>query len=305
MRRNIQAPTYGAKRSTGRYVLRMPSRPLACPSLLILALAALPVAGAGQWVEPPGEGWVSLTVYHQDSRDEYDLHGERGPVPGAGHSVATVGFLTVARGLAPGLDAWIQLSFQRLLFENVGGVAESSGVGDARLFVRLNPLIWAGSAFPFAVRLGTKVPVGDFDVGSNLIPLGDGQRDWEVMAEVGRSLYPRPLYVMGWVGYRWREARDGGRLDYGDERFFYAAVGGESGRVGFKLAVEGWYGATPVFNAVRADGAEREMTRIAPSLLLGVGPGQVELGLRRPFGGRNLIAGTDLVVGYFTRFGSG
>lgn len=269
----------------------------------VLLMAVHPTHAASQWVEPPGRGWASLSAYHQDTRESYDLTGERGDFPGNGHAVASQTFLTIAWGLATGVDVWGQFSFQRLQFDDLTGRSTSTGPGDVRLYVRVSPLRLLGLGFPLAVRGGVKVPVGDFDVGSSVIPLGDGQRDWELMLEVGHSFYPAPLYVAGWVGYRWREPRDGGRVDYGDERFFYASAGGTAVIVDFKVSLEGWYGATPVFNAVLAEGAEREMLRLNPSLLFPVGPGQLEVGARWPLSGQNLPAGTDLVLGYFLRLG--
>jgi hypothetical protein len=258
---------------------------------------------AGQWVESPGQGWASFTAYHQDTRESYDPTGEKGDFPGNGHAVATQTFLTVAWGLTTGLDTWAQFSFQRLQFDDLTGRSTSSGPGDMRLYLRFNPLLLRGLTFPVALRGGVKIPVGDFDVGTSVIPLGDGQRDWELMLEVGHSFYPASFYLMGWAGYRWRESRDEGRLDFGDERFFYVAAGGTAVIVDFKVSLEGWYGATPIFNAVRAEGAEREMIRLSPSLLLNVGPGQLEIGGRVPLSGRNLPAGSDMVLGYFLRLG--
>lgn len=271
-------------------------------ALVLVACLACGSPLAAQWVEPPGQGWVSLTTYHQDTRDVYDLNGERGAFAGAGHVVATASFLTVARGLARGFDAWAQFSFQRLRFDDRTGVSTATGIGDTRFYLRFNPLMLAGIDVPVAIRAGVKLPVGDFDVGSDQLPLGDGQRDWEIMLEAGRSFYPAPFYFMSWAGYRWREARDGGRTDFGNERFFYAALGGTA-VVDFKIALEGWYGQTPVFNNVLALGAEREFLRLGPSVLLNLGPGQVEVGARIPLSGRSLPAGNELVLGYFTRFG--
>ncbi|TVR56609.1 MAG: hypothetical protein EA421_02950 [Gemmatimonadales bacterium] len=270
--------------------------------LLILAMALPSMAGA-QWTEPPREGWASLSVYHQDTREVFGVEGDRTIFPGRGRSVVTAAYLTLASGLADGVDAWIQLPAQRLRFDDVTGDETRSGIGDIRVYLRARPLEMAGSPIPVALRVGVKLPVGDFDVGSGLIPLGDGQRDWEVIVEGGHSFHPHPLYAMGWVGYRWREALEPGRTEFGNERFFHAALGGEAGRLGFRLAADGWFGGTPLLNALRARGAEREILRLAPSLLVGWGPGQVEVGARRPFRGRNLPAGTDLVLGYFTRYG--
>lgn len=286
---------------TIRYLRRM-SR---SPSSGALVLAACLASGsplAAQWVEPPGQGWVALTTYHQDTRDVYDLQGRKDAFVGAGHVIATASFLTVARGLTRGVDAWAQFSFLRLRFSDLTGESTATGVGDTRFYVRLNPLLLAGVDLPVAVRAGVKLPVGDFDVGSDQLPLGDGQRDWEIMLEGGWSFYPAPFYFMSWAGYRWREARDGGRTDFGNERFFYAALGGTA-LLDFKFAVEGWYGQTPVFNNVLAVGAERELLRLGPSLLLNVGPGQLEVGARIPLRGRSLPAGEEFVLGYFTRFG--
>jgi len=275
--------------------------PLVAP-LLFLATCLPSMAGA-QWTEAPREGWASLSVYHQDTREVFGVERDRTAFPGRGRSVVTAAYLTMAGGLTDGIDAWVQLPAQRLRFEDVTGEDTRSGMGDIRLYLRARPLEFVGSPLPVALRVGVKLPVGDFDVGSGMIPLGDGQRDWEVILEGGHSFYPSPLYAMGWIGYRWREALEPGRTEFGNERFFHAALGGGSGRLGFRLAADGWFGGTPLLNALRARGAEREMLRVSPSLLVGWGPGQVEVGARRPIRGRNLPAGTDLVLGYFTRFG--
>ena len=160
---------------------------------------------SGQWVEEPGKGWVALAVYHQDTRDRFGIDGDTRALSAEGRAVTTSSFLTMAMGLAPGVDLWSQFSFHRLRYDDVAGRRSSTGIGDARLWVRAAPLRWLGSKLPFAIRAGFKVPVGDFDVDAEVIPLGDGQRDWEAMAELGHSFWPRSLYLSGWVGYRWRE----------------------------------------------------------------------------------------------------
>lgn len=264
----------------------------------------LPGPAASQWVEPGGSGWTSLSVYHQDTSDVFGIDGDRETFPGRGRTVATSAFFTVAMGIGKGWDFWAQAPLLRLSFEDIfTGVQESTGIGDARLYVRAAPLSWLGSPLPLAIRGGVKLPVGDFDVGTSLIPLGDGQRDWELMLELGHSFYPRPIYAMGWAGYRWREARVPGRQEFGNEWFFYTAAGGETRLFGWKIALEGWYGGTPVFDGILATGLERELVRVSPTMLLSLGPGQVEFGGRFPLSGQNLPAGPDWIAGYFTRFG--
>ncbi|MBI4522155.1 MAG: hypothetical protein HY701_15065, partial [Gemmatimonadetes bacterium] len=61
------------------------------------------------------------------------------------------------------------------------------------------------------------------------------------------------------------------------------------------------YGEAPRTSGGPAMGAEREILRVNPTLALPLGPGLVEVGVRRPLSGKNLPAGTDFTVGYFTR----
>jgi len=279
--------------------------------LLVAAatLLARPPAGEAQWVEEPGKGWGSLTIYHQDTRHYFGIMGNKRPFVLDGHAVATSGFLTADIGLFPGVDVWIQPSFHRLWFRDAAGRQVSRGPGDARFYLRISPLRALGRAVPLAIRGGVKIPLGDFDVGSplnpgagQLIPLGDGQTDYEMLVEMGRSFYPKPLYLMGWLGYRWRAKNTSTGVDYGDERFFLAAAGGELGRVSYKLTLDAIYGEAPRTSGGPAPGAEREILRVNPTLALPLGPGLVEVGVRRPLSGKNLPAGTDFTVGYFTRW---
>ena len=277
---------------------------------LRLGLGAALVAGlvtpgfaSGQWVEPPGLGWASVAFYGQNSRSVYLANGDKGSFVLDGQTRALSIYVTGVIGVVPGVDVWLQPSFHRLRFEDLTGTRVSTGPGDTRLYVRAAPLSWLGEDLPLALRAGVKLPVGDFDVGQELIPLGDGQRDWELILELGQSLYPRPLYLMGWLGRRWRESTDDPPRDFGDEWFFLAAVGGDVGRWGYKASVEGWFGETPQFGGLNAQGQEREMVRIGISASPRLGPGSLEVGARIPLMGKNLPAGTELVAGYFLRFG--
>lgn len=263
------------------------------------ALLLSPWAADGQWVEEPGEGWFDLTAYHLDTREAFGADGEKRDFVAGGHAVSTSLFVTVAGGLAPGLDGWIQLPYHRLRYDDFSGDRLRRGVGDTRVYLRTAPLRLAGSELPFALRGGVKMPVGDFAVDSEVIPLGDGQRDWELLAELGHSFHPLPAYVSGWVGHRWREPNERSLRDFGDEWFFLLQGGGTAGRLGFEAAVEGWTGAAPVIEGVRVPSAERRMLQITPSVNYRLGPGRLEAGARFPLTGRNLPAGTALVAGYF------
>ena len=269
------------------------------PALTVLTLSLLASPGYGQWIEPERQGWASFAMYYLDTREQFSPTGEVRNFLLDGHAQTASSFLTVAMGIAPGVDIWVQPSYHRLEFADLEGTRISWGFGDTRVYVRTAPLRLLGSHFPFAIRAGTKLPT-DFESGTELIPLGDGQRDWEVLAEVGHSFWPRPFYLQSWAGYRWREAKDDGG-DFGNERFFNVSFGGGGDVLGFKVQFEGWYGGTPNFGGLTGEGQEREMVRLYPSLLVTAGPGQVELGSRLPLSGQNLATGPEIVVGYFTR----
>jgi len=171
---------------------------------------------------------MDVSVFHLDTRDAFHDDGDIrafNPFTQA-HAVSTSAFATVAMGLVPGLDAWVQVPFQRLRFDDLGGDRLRTGIGDTRFYLRVQPGRYLGSRFPLAIRGGAKVPVGDFAVDAEIIPLGDGQRDWELVLELGHSFYPVPAYVSAWIGHRWREQNLESRRDFGDEVFFL--LSGES-----------------------------------------------------------------------------
>lgn len=260
-----------------------------------------PVAGA-QWVEAPGKGWVTLAIYHQDTRRHYGSSGEQRDFFANGHAISTASFLTGAVGLAHGLDAWGQLSWQRLRYDDGAMNRVATGPGDARVWLRAAPLAWLGSSFPLAIRGGVKLPVGDFDVVADFIPLGDGQRDWELMAEVGHSFWPRSGYVSGWIGYRWREENRESLKDHGNETFYFVQAGGSAGPWGYRVSLDGWDGAPGVTEGVWVPSFQRDLVQLQPSLLRQIGPGEAEVGVRVTLHGRNIPAGTTLVSRYFTRW---
>lgn len=220
-----------------------------------------------------------------------------------GHAISTSLFFTLAAGLLPGVDGWLQVPYHRLEYNDARDDRLRSGIGDTNIYLRVAPLHYFGSDFPLAVRGGVKVSVGDFAVDSEVIPLGDGQTDWEIMTELGHSFYPFPAYVNGWVGYRWREPNEEAQRDFADEGFFLAQAGGNYGALGLQLVFEGMTSVTtPVIEGILLPNAERSMLQVTPKISYGVGPGVMSLGARVPLDGKNLPAGTSVVVGYFTNW---
>lgn len=276
-------------------------RSLSC-IVLYLLLATTATSSYAQWSEKPAEGWIHAAVYRQQTSTLFDETGSREAIFNNGQAETTSLFITAAGGLARGVDAWIQLPFHHLLFEDNLDRRRRTGVGDPRLFLRIGPELFGLHGAPVAIRSGVKLVGGDFPVDAEIIPLGEGQRDWELMLEAGASFYPVPLYVMGWAGYRWRETNDEADWKPGNEAFAYLASGGTVFNVQWKIAIEGWRGETPIIQGFAIPSARREMIQIFPTAGWEIGPGALELGLRVPITGRNLPAGRSVVLGYFTRW---
>jgi len=263
-----------------------------------MLLTASPVLG--QWIEEPGSGWVQLTIYHQDTRDEYGPDGQVKPFFAGGHAVMTSVFVTAAGGVIRGVDAWVQAPVHSLVFSDLIARREKTGPGDPKLFLRVGPeLLGLPAPAPVALRAGVKFPVGEFPVDAEIIPLTEGQRDYEVMIELGHSFWPRAAWVQGWVGYRWREKNERIDRDPGDEWFGFAKVGGQLGRFMLMLSGEALIGRTPRLVGVPVANARRSLYQLMPALGYRLGPGNLELGGHLQLAGRNLPAGPVVTLGYF------
>lgn len=284
---------------------------------VVLALTALlfsPSASA-QWVEAPGTGWVQLQVSHQQTEDGFNEDGESVPLvqtPGDdGESIITTVRFTGALGLVQGLDAWVDVPFHRQEFNSSNPVTEDlldTGFGDPRVYLRVGPSLFGIDALPLAVALrgGAKFTSGNFNVSAETISLSEGQRDWELLLELGKSLHPWPVYVQGWAGYRWRERNDEIARDPGDEWLFYAAAGGTLNRFQWKLAVDGLLGQNSSRRAAggRLEFPPRELVQVVPRVGWQVGPGSLQAHVRVPVHGQStranqLPASPTITVGYF------
>ena len=279
------------------------------PIVVVFATAVWPLVltapVSAQWVEPAGQGWISAALFRQSTDQIYASDGARVPFPLQGRTTALSAYTTVAGGFGRGFDAWVQFSFHRLELRDFSAIRRSWGPGDFRIYGRWTPAHTFGWNLPIALRGGIKLPAGDFDGADGLIPIGDGQTDVELVAELGHSFWPRDAYLMAWLGYRWRGARSDTGFEFGDERFFLFTAGTSGQRVGARLTTEGWFGSEPDNGGLAARSQGRRLVRIAPSVLLAAGPGEAELGVRIPVSGRNLASGTEVTLGYFMRWQRG
>lgn len=264
-------------------------------------LAATPASG--QWVEARGIGWFHLAAFHTDTRTRFDFRGDTEPIFADGHIQNLSLFLTTAVGLGGGTDLWAEVPLHRLAYTDALGRREKTGLGDPAFHLRWSPTGWLPEAVPpVAVRGGLRLPVGDFPVEAEVIPLGEGQRDWELILETGASFYPRPIYAQIWLGHRWREQNETSLFKPGNEWFFLSAMGASRGPVGGKITLEGWHGGIPLQEGIPIASARREMLQALVTGSWNVGGGALEAGARIPLAGKNLPAGPGLILGFFRTF---
>ena len=268
-----------------------------------------PDVARAQWIEKPGHGWVQISLYHHDTRDRFDAQKRKVPLFNEdGRSITTSLILTGAVGVIHGVDVWGQVPVHRLSFNDIVADRTSFGAGDPSIFLRIGPeLIGLSPSIPVAIRGGTKLSLGSFPIDSEVVPLTEGQQDWELLLELGYSFYPSPIYVSGWVGYRWREKNEEIERKPGNERILYFAIGGNANSFVWKLAAEGLWGEQWVsFTGGRIELAqsERQLFQLTPTVGWRLGMGQIELGSRIPLTGKNLPAGPALFAGFFYRWGA-
>jgi len=286
------------RRSTGAGVPC--SRFAGCILLAGMLLVASPAGG--QWVSSPGEGWVDLTLIHHDTRREFDTTASRRRIFADGRALTRSVFLTANVGLFRGLDTWIQVPLHHLRFDDAGGERRSSGFGDPRAWLRVGPELFGLAPWPVAIRGGVKIDSGTFELDAEVVPLGEGQGDFEILLELGRSFHPRPLWTSGWIGHRWRLENAGAGIRPGNERFWWWSVGGNAGEIGWQGALEGLSGEPWIVQNLTIATARREIVQLFMKADYPVGPGRASLGVRAPLSGRNLPGGAALTAGYFFRW---
>lgn len=249
-----------------------------------------------------GAGWVQLSVYGQRARNFFNPLGDRQPFLADSRFDTRSVFVTAAFGLVDGVEVWAQMPTHRLTVDASSGSSTSAGVGDVRAALRVGSELF-GLSWPVALRVGGKVPGSDFPVDATVLPLTEGQTDFEVSLESGRSLGGAPVYVMGWVGYRWRGENVAAARRPGDERYAHVALGGMAGDLTWEVAADGLWGTAPLAQGVRLTGERRRLLQLLPTVGYGVGAGRLEVTAQIPVYGRNLPAGAGVSAGYRLAWG--
>ena len=252
---------------------------------------------------PPGAGWAQISLFRQRSFSFFNQNGDVQDFLAASDFLTRSVFLTAAVGVAEGVDLWAQVPIHNLDVTSAGGNSASSGVGDLRFAVRVTPALF-GSDLPVGLRLGGKTPGSTFPVDATILPLTEGQRDFEVSLESGTALDFLPIYVAGWVGYRWRGHSDVRDYQPGEETFAHVAVGGAVGDLTLEVGADGLWGQAPKVSGLTLSNREaRRLLQIVPTVGYPVGPGKIEVSGQIPLVGRNLPTGVGIGVSYRTTWG--
>jgi hypothetical protein len=245
----------------------------------------------------PGSGWVQVSLYRQHADESFNHLGSRQPFLADGRFDTRSLFLTGSVGLVRGVELWAQVPIHNLEANSAGQVSTTTGVGDVRVAGRVASEIF-GLGIPIALRAGVKIPGSDFPVDATVLPLTEGQLDFETSLETSSRLGTLPLYVSGWVGYRWRtENRDAAR-EPGDEAYAHLALGAFAGDLIFELAADGLRGRAPFAQGVRLDGERRRLVQLIPTIGYELGPGRMEFTSQVPLFGKNLPSAVGISIGY-------
>jgi len=243
-----------------------------------------------------------MSAYGQRATQFFSPDGNRQPFLADSEFDTRSVFLTGAVGVWPGLELWAQLPIHNLDVEGAGGNSTTSGLGDVRFAARLGSEI-VGLTLPISLRFGAKFPGSEFPVDATVLPLTEGQRDWEISLESGLRLADRTTYIMGFGGYRWREENKEASREPGDELFASLAVGGAIGSFSWEVAGNALWGRVPLAQGFPLPGDKRQLIQILPTLGRAFGPGRLEATGQVPIVGQNLPVGVGISFGYRLTWG--
>lgn len=268
---------------------------------VVLVLATAPLAFAGAWTLPKGANWLKAGFMFQDTTERYFLDGELTPYFFEGRNQTRALFFEYVRGLTDRWDVKAQMPYFGISFDDIADERQSNGLGDLRVESRYNVL-----SDPMVLTVGgtIKFPTGEFVNDAEIVPVGEGQYDFDVFAEVGRSLWPVNGYVTGKIGYRFRTKNRETNISFGDE-IIWRAEGGYrfNERLSAKLLARGLYGFESTSFGLTIETLRREIVYIEPGVHFAITKSQgVEVTVPVSVRGRNWPAGPVVTVSFISVF---
>lgn len=268
----------------------------------VVLFVALPRSAWAQgWTLPQGQNWVRVGLLVQVTDERYFIDGRRIPYFFEGHNETIGFFFDWRRGLTDRLEIDLQVPYFGISFDDLAANRSSGGIGDIRLGVRYNVVL-----APVIVTLGgtVKFPTGEFDNDAETIPVGEGQWDYEFQLEFARSLWPRPGWLNGQIGYRLRTENKETGIEHGNELFWSAEVGYEViHRLALKVRGRGLHGGETKSFGIPFSTLQRSAVYVEPGVIVRVSQvGSVEFAVPISLSGQNWPAGPIFILGYFQQF---
>lgn len=274
-------------------------------SIGLLVFPALVWAGA--WTLPKGHLWGKISYYQQDTGAWYIAApqglGKHQVAAGTrqlyrfnGKYESKAVFFELFYGITDRLDVGVQVPYFNQVFTDDTQLKPPSdaGISDMRVFGK-----WCLISRPVLLTLkgGVKMPTGEFRNEDGIIPVGEGQWDFDLLVQLGRSLWPLPLYGNLEGGYRFRLENAAIDRDPGDEWLFTAEAGYTFRRTLLLVAkLEILRGVAGTDFGFRNRSQIKRISYFSPMASYRFDSNiMATLGMRFPLYGRNFPAGKQLV----------
>ena len=279
---------------------------------LILSLFLLLSSGpvwACAWTFQKGKVWTKLTFMTQDTNDSYIgvprpnvPRGERAPNLLNGEYRSRTFFFDAFYGITDNFNIGIQVPFFNQTFEDdelttlFGGPVSSTGFSDIRVFLKHKV---TNGPVVSSLKFGFKAPTGKFENTQGLIPVGEGQWDFDFILQVGRSFWPFRGYANVDAGYRLRMKNTEVERDPGDEFFWIAEFGYQWTEKWMTVVkYEGIRGQETTSLGLQLSGDVKKIQYISPAALFQINESSaIEAGIRFSISGQNFPAGPVFQVG--------
>lgn len=285
--------------------------------LLIAALSVLlpQMAAAGAWTLEQGHVWSKITVMSKSTDQHYDADGNAVEMPADARYQSQQVYFDIRYGVTDQIDLGLQIPYLSNKFvdkDESNDVATpppaletESGLGDIRGFAKIN--LVNSADLVGTLKLGFKAPMGEYREVPEALSITGGQWDFDIVAQLGRSFWPAPVYANVDLGYRWRgEYQDS---DPNPDRSYTPGaefvINAEAGyspmdKLLVALKYEGIAGAE--YDAINNPGTPETLSQsvsyLVPTVLIGLHPNlSLEASARMTVSGSRYFAGPTYAVG--------
>jgi len=173
--------------------------------ILSMGLLAPVAVDAGAWTTPGGTLWTKVSWFRRSTDEWYaDVDqpillpdntlgarpaGSRQPYRFNGQYESVALVLEGYYGITDAIDVGFQVPWFDQSFDDDTRIDSPSepGFSDAHVYARWNFLT---RPFLLTLKGGVKIPSGEFKNEDGLIPVGEGQADYDFVLQAGRSLWP-------------------------------------------------------------------------------------------------------------------